>query len=156
MSKKHRLIIAIFVWQALAAITISAQSSPAIADEAGKILALESAWNQAEVAHDRRAMDMLLADGFEYTDFDGTYMNKNRWLDLLKQGADQYEELGNLGMSVHVYGSVAIVTGGYRQRLKSKKNAPVRIGRFTDVWVLQAGLWKCVASQATLVSESKR
>jgi hypothetical protein len=78
-------------------------------------------------------------------------MNKNQWLEVVRKSVDQYEELGNSGMLVHIYGNVAIVTGGYRQRLKNKKNAAVRLGRFTDVWVLQYGQWKCVASQSTIV-----
>ncbi len=149
-----RLVVAISLSLVANSFAVSAESGRAWGEDSGKILALESAWNQAEIAHDQRAMEMLLADGFEYTDSDGTYMSKRQWLLLVKKGTDEYEELGNVGMSVHVYGAVAIVTGGYRQRVKSKQRAPMRVGRFTDVWVLQTGLWKCVASQATLVSSS--
>jgi hypothetical protein len=131
---------------------LAAQSGSSDSDNSGRIMALESAWNQAEVAHDNKAMGMLLADNFQYTDFDGTFMNKSQWLELVKKSVNQYEELGNIEVVVHLYGNVAIVTGGYRQRLKNKKNAAVRFGRFTDVWVLQYGQWLCVASQATLVS----
>lgn len=128
-----------------------AQNGSSDSDNSGRIMALESAWNQAEVEHDNKAMSLLLADSFQYTDFDGTFMNKNQWLEVVRKSVDQYEELGNSGMLVHIYGNVAIVTGGYRQRLKNKKNAAVRLGRFTDVWVLQYGQWKCVASQSTIV-----
>jgi ketosteroid isomerase-like protein len=131
---------------------MAAQSGSSDRDNTGRIMALESAWNQAEVAHDGKAMGMLLADNFQYTDFDGTFMNKSQWLEVVKKSVNEYEELGNIEVVVHVYGNVAIVTGGYRQRLKNKKNAAVRLGRFTDVWVLQYGRWLCVASQATLVS----
>jgi ketosteroid isomerase-like protein len=131
---------------------MAAQSGSSDRDNTGRIMALESAWNQAEVAHDGKAMGMLLADNFQYTDFDGTVMNKGQWLEAVKKSINDYEELGNVEVVVHLYGNVAIVTGGYRQRLKNKKNAALRLGRFTDVWVLQSGQWLCVASQATLVS----
>jgi hypothetical protein len=131
---------------------VAAQSASSDRDNTGRIMALESAWNQAEVGHDSKAMSMLLADNFQYTDFDGKFMNKSQWLEVVRKSVDQYEELGNSEVLVHLYGNVAIVTGGYRQRLKNKKNAAVRLGRFTDVWILQYGQWKCVASQATLVS----
>jgi ketosteroid isomerase-like protein len=131
---------------------VAAQTGSSDRDNSGRIMALESAWNQAEVAHDSKAMSMLLADSFQYTDFDGTFMNKSQWLEVVKKSVNQYQELGNNEMVVHLYGTVAIVTGGYRQRLKDKKNAVERFGRFTDVWVLQYGQWLCVASQATLVS----
>jgi Domain of unknown function (DUF4440) len=131
---------------------MAAQGGSSDRDNTGRIMALESAWNQAEVAHDGKAMGMLLADNFQYTDFDGTFMNKSQWLEVVKKSVNEYEELGNIEVAVHLYGNVAIVTGGYRQRLKNKKNAALRLGRFTDVWVLQYGQWLCVASQATLVS----
>jgi hypothetical protein len=59
-----------------------AQNGSSDSDNSGRIMALESAWNQAEVEHDNKAMSLLLADSFQYTDFDGTFMNKNngsRW-----------------------------------------------------------------------------
>jgi ketosteroid isomerase-like protein len=120
--------------------------------ETGRILSLESAWNQAEVQHDARAMSMLLAETFEYTDSDGRFMDKSHWLNLVTKGVDQYDQLGNSGIEVHLYGDVAIVTGAYRERIKSKRNAVVRAGRFTDIWLQQNGQWKCIASQATLMS----
>ena len=121
-------------------------------NETGRILSLESAWNQAEVQHDARAMSMLLAETFEYTDSDGRFMDKSHWLNLVTKGVDQYDQLGNSGIEVHLYGDVAIVTGAYRERIKSKRNAVVRSGRFTDIWLQQNGQWKCIASQATLIS----
>lgn len=120
-------------------------------DETGRIMSLESAWNQAEVQHDARAMAMLLADGFQYTDADGSFLNRSAWLETIRKGVYQYDQLGNTAMAVSIYGNVAIVTGGYREKLKAK-NSVVRTGRFTDTWILQNGQWRCVASQATLVS----
>ena len=121
-------------------------------NETGRILSLESAWNQAEVQHDARAMSMLLAETFEYTDSDGRFIDRSHWLNLVTKGVDQYDQLGNSGIEVHLYGDVAIVTGAYRERIKSKRNAVVRSGRFTDIWLQQNGQWKCIASQATLMS----
>ena len=129
-----------------------AQGETTGGNETGRILSLESAWNQAEVQHDARAMSMLLAETFEYTDSDGRFMDKSHWLNLVTKGVDQYDQLGNSGIEVHLYGDVAIVTGAYRERIKSKRNAVVRAGRFTDIWLQQNGQWKCIASQATLMS----
>jgi len=133
-------------------LAIAAQNGKVASDESGRIVSLESAWNQAEVQHDARAMGMLLAETFEYTDSDGRFMDKSHWLNLVTKGVDQYDQLGNSGIEVHLYGDVAIVTGAYRERIKSKRNAVVRAGRFTDIWLQQNGQWKCIASQATLMS----
>jgi hypothetical protein len=129
-----------------------AQGGATGGNETGRILALESAWNQAEAQHDARAMNMLLAETFEYTESDGRFMDKSHWLSLVAKGVDQYDQLGDTGIEVHLYGDVAIVTGAYRERIKSKRNAVVRGGRFTDIWLQQNGQWKCIASQATLIS----
>jgi ketosteroid isomerase-like protein len=67
-------------------------------------------------------------------------------------GVDHYEQLGSSGMAVHLYGNVAVATGMYREKLTEKGKVVVHSGRFTDVWIQQNGEWKCVASQATLIS----
>jgi ketosteroid isomerase-like protein len=95
---------------------------------------------------------MLLAETFEYTESDGRLMDKRQWLDFVTKGAEHYDHLGNSGIEVHIYGDVAVVTGGYRERIKTKSNSLVRGGRFTDIWLQQSGQWKCIASQATLAS----
>jgi hypothetical protein len=40
---------------------------------------------------------MLLAETFEFTDDDGHFMNKSQWLAHIRNGVDQYEQLGNTG-----------------------------------------------------------
>ncbi len=83
---------------------------------------------------------------------DGTFMNRIQWLEHVKKGVDQYDgQLGNSGMTVRVYGNSAVVTGQYRERTKVKGKIVVESGRFTDVWILQNGTWKCAASQSTAI-----
>jgi ketosteroid isomerase-like protein len=131
---------------------IAAQRENVAGDESTRVLSLENAWNQAEVKHDTRALSLLLAETFEFTDDDGHFMNKSQWLAHIRNGVDHYEQLGNSGMAVHLYGNVAVATGIYQDKIKEKGRAVVRSGRFTDTWIQQNGEWKCVASQATLIS----
>jgi hypothetical protein len=133
-------------------LTMGTQNGELASDETGRIMSLESAWNQAEVQHDPRAMSMLLADRFAYTDSDGSVMNKKQWLDLMKKETATFEQLGNSGITVYLYADVALVTGGYRERVKLKRNSVVRSGRFIDVWIKQNGDWKCIGGQATLIT----
>ena len=58
-------------------------SSDSTADQT-KLIALENAWNQAQLHHDDRALDGLIPDTFVYTDYDGTVMNKAQFLADLK------------------------------------------------------------------------
>jgi ketosteroid isomerase-like protein len=121
-------------------------------DESGRILALEKAWNEAGLKHDARALSMLLAETFAYTDSDGTFMERSQWLAHVKNEVDQYEQLANSGMTAHVYGSAAVVTGKYHEKIRVEGKVIVRAGRFTDTWIQQNAEWKCVASQATLTN----
>ena len=131
---------------------IAAQRENVAGDESARVLSLENAWNQAEVKHDARALSMLLAETFEFTDDDGHSMNKSQWLAHVRNGVDHYEQLGNSGMAVHLYGNVAVATGMYQYKITEKGKGVMRSGRFTDVWIQQNAKWKCVASQATLIS----
>jgi hypothetical protein len=132
---------------------ISIAQNPGLEDaESRRILLLENAWNQAEVKHDMEALNLLLADTFTYTDDDGSFMNRSEWLTHVKNGVDQYEQLGNTAMTVHVYGNAAIVTGEYHEKIKIRKTAVLQSGRFTDIWIKKNGEWKCAASQATLIA----
>ena len=133
-------------------LSIAAPRGQAAGDESARVLSLENAWNQAEVKHDARALSMLLAETFEFTDDDGHFMNKSQWLAHIKNAVDHYEQLGNSGMAVHLYGNVAVATGIYQEKIREKGRIVARSGRFTDIWIQQNGEWKCVASQATLIS----
>src|SRR6266853_3750089 len=118
---------------------IAAQRENVAGDESTRVLSLENAWNQAEVRHDARALSMLLAETFEFTDDDGHFMNKSQWLAHIRNGVDQYEQLGNTGMAVHLYGDVAVATGICQDKIKEKGKAVVRSGRFTNTWIQQNG-----------------
>ena len=149
-----RSAIAILILLAAMCLTMGAESGKLVSDEMGKIMSLESAWNQAEVQHDTRAMGMLLGEAFTYTDSDGSRMNKSQWLDLMRKETDTFEQLGNSKIEVNLYGNVALVTGRYRERVKMKKTSIVRSGRFIDVWIELRGEWKCIGGQATLILPS--
>ena len=135
---------------------IAAQRENVAGDESTRVLSLENAWNQAEVKHDARALSLLLAETFEFTDDDGRFMNKSQWLAHIRNGVDHYEQLGNSGMAVHLYGNVAVATGIYQDKIREKGKIVSRSGRFTDIWTRQNGDWKCVASQATLIAQVAR
>jgi len=135
----------------LAAHTAYTQNRSPAGDQV-RIMALENAWNDAEMNHDVAALELLLSDTFVYTDSDGSFVEKNQWLDDIKKAADQYELLANSGTKVVLYDNTAIVTGEYREKIQIKGKFVVRSGRFTDTWIRQGGQWKCVASQSTLIS----
>jgi hypothetical protein len=102
-------------------LSIAAPRGQAAGDEFARVRSLENAWNQAEVKHDARALSMLLAETFEFTDDDGHFMNKTQWLAHIRNAVDHYEQLGNSGMAVHLYGNVAVATGIYQDEDKRER-----------------------------------
>jgi ketosteroid isomerase-like protein len=142
-----------FVGVLLAAMAFSlglrAQTSNA--DES-KILALENAWNLAEQHKDARALDELLGDALVYIDYDGSIMSKSEFLSSVTKPSLHPEQIVNESTTVHLYTASAIVTGIYREKGVDKGRPYLRRGRFTDTWVYQDGIWRCVASQSTLIS----
>ena len=129
-----------------------AQDRSQMSGEEGRIRALKVAWNHAEQVKDARALSQLLAETLVYVDYDGTLMNKGKFLAHTKKRSQVTQQLINEGMTVHMYGNTAVVTGAYRDKGTEKGKPYSRRGRFTDTWVKQSGTWLCVASQTTLIN----
>ena len=122
------------------------------ADES-KILALENAWNQAQLHHNSTAVASMLPETFIYTDYDGTVMNKTQFLADLKDTSYQATMVANENVKVFTYEGAAIVIGTYHTKGKYKGRPFEHWGRFTDTWVFENKLWQCVASHTTLVKK---
>src|SRR5438309_5479915 len=70
-----------------------------------KLIALENAWNQAQLNHDAQALDTLVSDTFVYTDYDGTIMDKAKFLEDIKDPNFHPDLIANDSVQVHVYPS---------------------------------------------------
>ena len=115
------------------------------------ILALEGAWNQAELHHDANAAAEILADTFISVDHHGALFTKARYLADLKDTSFKPEEISNSDATVYLYGDTAIVTAAYRTKGTDSGKPFSHHGRFTDTWVKKNGKWQCVADQETLI-----
>ncbi len=131
----------------------TAQKPAKTSGEEGRIIALESAWDQAEQNKDANALANLLAENLVYVDYDGSISTKQQFLASVKNPDVAGEQINNEGVTVHLYGNnVAVSTGIYRDRGMEKGKPFQRRGRFTNVWLNQSGKWECIASQSTLVA----
>lgn len=135
---------------ALLVALILSPSPVLLAQEPSRILALESAWNNAELHNDAAAVQMLLADDFVMTVAEGKLYNKAQILASVKEKSYSPELLESSGMVVHPYGHTAIVTGAYHEKGVDKGKPWERRGRFTDTWVFLDGKWQCVASHFSI------
>jgi uncharacterized protein (TIGR02246 family) len=136
----------------LAAIGIAQEPGKPRGEE-GRIIALESAWDQAEQNRDATALANLLADNLVYVDYDGSLSNKQQFLASIKSASVSSEQIKNEGVTVRLYNNnVAVSTGIYRDKGVENGKPFQRRGRFTNVWINQNGAWQCIASQSTLIA----
>jgi hypothetical protein len=121
--------------------------------DATKLIALENAWNQAQLHHDAKAVSNLVSDGFVYTDYDGTVMNKADFLKDLKDPDYRATLIANDDARVISYVNAAIVVGTYHSKGTYKRQPFEHYGRFTDTWLYQDNKWQCVASHTNLIKK---
>jgi ketosteroid isomerase-like protein len=121
--------------------------------DASKLIALENAWNQAQLHHDAKAVSNLVSDGFVYTDYDGTVMNKAQFLADLKDPDYRASLIANDEARVISYTNAAIVVGTYHSKGTYKRQPFEHYGRFTDTWLYQNNKWLCVASHTNLIKK---
>jgi len=132
----------------------TAQESAKPTGDQVRIMALESAWDQAEQSKDANALSALLADNLVYVDYDGTLYNKQTFLASVKASDVTGEQILNEGVTVRLFNnnSVAVSTGIYRDKGLEKGKPFARRGRFINVWIFQDSSWQCISSQSTLIS----
>ena len=114
------------------------------------IIALENAWNQAQIHRDGEALNLLMGDRYIFTKWDGTLMNKASFIADNKDPAVQTDVLANEGVDVYFYPGVAVVTGIYHFKGTNRGKSFDHYGRFTDTWISSGGQWVCVATHASL------
>lgn len=118
-------------------------------EQSSKLIALENAWNQAQLHHDSRSLDRLVGDAFVYTDTDGTVMDKAQFLADIADTGYRATLMTNENVKVYPYPNTAVVTGTYHAKGTSKGKPFDHYGRFTDTWIYLNGIWQCVASHTT-------
>jgi hypothetical protein len=117
------------------------------------LIALENAWNHAQLGHDSKALAGLVADTFISTDKDGTLMLKAQFLADNMDPSYAPNLMTNTGVRVVVYENVAVVAGIYHAKGLNKGKPFDHYGRFTDTWVYLNGKWLCVASHTSALKK---
>jgi ketosteroid isomerase-like protein len=141
-------VCVLFLSSALIAFAQGGTESP----DKSMILALESAWNQAELHHDAAAVAAIMADNFISVDHHGKLLSRSQYLADLKDPSFHPEEISNSDTQVYIYGDTAIVTSAYHTRGTDSGKPFSHHGRFTDTWIRRGGKWQCIADQETLIN----
>jgi hypothetical protein len=140
---------------ALLLLMTTTQAQESATDDAGRILSLETIWNQAELQQDTPAIEHLLAEKFIYVDVDGSLQTKTEFLNGIKNRPEHIEVIGVEPGSakVFLYENSAVASGIYREKGTLHGKLYSHRGRFTDTWIKQGSAWVCVASQSTLIEK---
>jgi hypothetical protein len=140
------------LWLAVA--LANAQKSPASTHgNESLLMALENGWNQAQLHHDSKALDGLVADTFISTDNDGVLMNKSQFLADNSDLSYAPTIMANSDEQIFLYGNVAVVAGIYHAKGLNKGKPFDHYGRFTDTWTFLNGKWVCVASHTSALKK---
>ena len=133
------------------AMPASAQRLPVRSDQE-ILIELEQGWNEAFYRKDVAFIDNLLADEFMATYDDGSRGDKAKELALTAEFNQQVESAIQDEFTVRVYRDTAVVWFTLRLvGMRQGQRAEVTF-RYTDVWVLRDGRWRCVSTQSTKVS----
>ena len=141
-----------FVLAAACAVPAFAQQSPPVESDQEVLIRLEHDWNEAFYRKDVAFIRNILADDFIATYDDGNRGDKEKELALATEFNQQVESAIQDEFTVKVYHDTAVVwftlhLVGVRQG----QRAEVML-RYTDVWVLSDGRWRCVSTQSTRVA----
>ncbi len=124
-----------------------------VTQDSSRLIAMENAWNQAELHNDAVALRLLLADDFVMTVSEGDTLDKGAMIASVKHQSYKPTLLQSSNMAVRIHGSTAVITGLYHEKGTDKGKPYDRRGRFTDTWIYEQGRWQCLASHFTATKD---
>jgi ketosteroid isomerase-like protein len=137
-------LIAVGVWPA----AVSAQQ----ASVEQTLRGLSEQWAQVPVTRDVAVLRRIWAPDFVYVEPSGRVFNKEEGIVDVAKSTDKYTSAQISGLKVRVYGTgaVAVVIGDDREIGRDKDGKAFdRKSKFTNIWVLQNGLWQCVSGHSS-------
>ena len=125
--------------------------------EAG-VKELSTQWSKAILAKDATILERIWAPDFVNVDSSGKRSTKAEGIASLKAGTDKPSLSEATSIDVRVYGggTVAVDIGDYHEAGKDKDGKPYdRRSRFTNVWVLEGGSWRCVGAHSSVLPPAR-
>ena len=104
----------------------------------------------AFLAADRAALDRLWTDDFLINSPINVVNDKRRTMALLEAGRIRHTSLTSEIERMARYGDVVVVMGS--DRVTDPPDGMITKRRFTNVWRLEDGAWRCFARHANAVS----
>jgi ketosteroid isomerase-like protein len=103
---------------------------------------------EAHIKRDAREVDRLTADDYIHTSPNGRVFTKKQILTGLGDGRLIFDKIDDSEVKVAIYGDTAVMNGLSKMKGKSKSRGDFdEEYRWTRVYVLHDGKWRCVAEQ---------
>lgn len=103
----------------------------------------------AVVSNDVEAIGKFLPDDWVIIGPDGKFIDRARFLEVIKSGMLSHQLMESEDVQVRSYGDCAVLTALTRTKAKFGGQEFSTQERASDVFVKRAGRWQCVFSQLT-------
>lgn len=114
-----------------------------------ELLKWEKDFAKTVVSNDADAIGKFLADDWVIIDPDGGFIDRARFLGVIKSGMLSHDLMESEDVNVRSYGNCAVLTALTKTKTKFAGNDFTTQERATDVFVKRSGRWQCVFSQLT-------
>ena len=140
-----RTWLAIATTLALGACAGTQITQPAQSSAEQELHALDLAWCNAEVAHDRKALEQILDEGFVVTLRSGKTLDRAEFIDfIVGRQIPPFEAVHDV---IHVFGDTAIVVDRFGTGLATKA---------TWVAIRREGRWRVVAEALAKIETTSK
>lgn len=140
--------------RALALVTLALTASCQMSDNVEQeLLKWEKDFERAVVSNDADAIGKFLPDDWVIIDPDGGFIDRARFLSVIKSGQLSHELMESEDVKVRNYGDSAVLTALTRTKAKFMGQEFTTQERATDVFVKRDGRWQCVFSQLTTLKK---
>jgi ketosteroid isomerase-like protein len=146
MKPRLSLVGVVLLAGCLAVLSVAQQK----ADTTSKIVALENKWADAYKQRDVATMSSMLADDFIITVEDGSTYSKTGYISHSGDTNTQVDVAETTELKIRVHGNVAVATGAYHEKGKTKGKPYEYHDRLTDVWMNIDGRWQVLASHYSI------
>ncbi len=116
-----------------------------------ELIRVEKDWARAMVQNDAEAIGWFMAEDWTIVGPDGSVSDKAAFLGLVRSGALSHDVMEAEDVKVRVYGNTALVMARGVSGGKYHGQTFREVERVSDVFVKQAGEWKCVLTHLSRI-----
>lgn len=118
-----------------------------------ELLTVERRFDAALLSSDVKALDEILAERFFLNDFMGGVVSRAELLEYLGDGKLRFHQIAPHDLVIEHYGHTGIITGWTEMKAELQGAVSEVNSRFLHVYVKDAGAWRMVSAQGTVIPE---